>query len=838
MFNNALKGALLAGCALLPLADRAAQAGDALGRLPVLSQAEQLPAGFEEHFFDVPLAVRVEVDGQLLGEALAVVSRNETIRLLSFTDTPAGALSQTQRDLWAQALATDTSLGTCVSQCPNGLVAIHYQLEDSQVFILTQDAERTASPPRYHSLPQAGSYGLLLQNQLNLAGGSDSEKAGRYYLEGSASLGDWSQTITAQLAKTGEMGAPLYHSINELYTQRELQGAFLRLGYFTPDALGLYRLPRQFGGSPDTTVGVMYGSSDSLAVETASASLYPVYVTPSRSGVVEIYRDGVLINSQVVQAGLQTLDTRKLPSGIYPVQIRLVEDGAVTSTSEDVIYKPTHWRHPEQRWRYNVYAGRNARLVNNWDDDYQQRPTFGSLLNYLIHPRVVVGLSAQRIVDKNQYGTSLDWSLSDRASVHANLYQTTRHGTGMDVQGIYHYGSGSLAFNHNRSWLDTRRDYEYFNGVALRRRNPFNGRTQSTSLSLNQRLGLDSSLSARVAHSAGNVEGVAVDVSWLRNGKLFGSDVSWRLSVFDRPGTLITGSRRNRGLEVGLNMALGGPGKHISASLGTRTGPDGSRDLNGSLGYQRQFEDGLLRGYSANLTADRYGAGVSGQAYLQTEQLNGDLYAQRYAYNGALSGGMNLASTLALGEGKLAASGHYYGNQAAMIVDVESDVPGLALRADDLTGGHSGQLKPGRNLIPVGAYKQGAVQFDFAGEDAIAAHIEPPLSAYHLNKGAVRYQQVRVFKTVSVLGRLLDAQGRPMRGARIQNHASSGVTEADGFFVLEMSESTPTLEISHAGQPACTITLDPSQHKRENDVLLVADLTCRPGAPAVAQQAR
>ena len=33
----------------------------------LLAQAKGLPVDFEEHFFDVPLAVQVEVDQQLLG---------------------------------------------------------------------------------------------------------------------------------------------------------------------------------------------------------------------------------------------------------------------------------------------------------------------------------------------------------------------------------------------------------------------------------------------------------------------------------------------------------------------------------------------------------------------------------------------------------------------------------------------------------------------------------------------------------------------------------------------------------------------------------------------------
>ena len=83
-----------------------------------------------------------------------------------------------------------------------------------------------------------------------------------------------------------------------------------------------------------------------------------------------------------------------------------------------------------------------------------------------------------------------------------------------------------------------------------------------------------------------------------------------------------------------------------------------------------------------------------------------------------------------------------------------------------------------------------------------------------------------MLKTLSVLGRLVDPQGRPLGGAHILNHASSSVSEADGFFVLEMSESSPTLHVRHRGQPACSVVLEPTKHKRENNVLVVPDIVC------------
>ena len=809
--------------------------------LGVLSQAEYLPDGFQEHFFDVPLAVRIDVNTQLLGDALVILGRDESIRLLSFTDTQDSTLPEAQRAEWLELLSRPVPLGSCTKSCANGLVALHYNLQESQLSILTDDAERKGAEAQYHTLPEGGSAGLIVNNQLNLArgGGSEASTAARYNVQASSSIGNWTQVASAELARTGEPGAPTYHSLNQLYGQREFAGNFFRLGYFTPDALGVYRRPRNFGGSPDTTLGFMYGTSDSLAVNNSSPSTYPIYVTPSRQGLVEVYRDGVLIYSQAVTSGLQTLDTRRFPGGIYPVQVRLIEDGQVTSSTEEVIYKPNNWRNADQPWRYSVFGGKRRQLFNNWGDGvlYDQGLTYGALVNYLVHPRVILGADAQRVAQKMQYGSSIDWSLSDRISLYSNVYQTAGYGTGIDVQARYQYQGGSALFSHSRSWLDTRNDIDYLDTVAIRPKTRYNGRTQSTSLALTRRLSTSSSLTGRVSHSSGNTNGTGVDLSWLRSSKLFGSDVNWQVSLFDRPSTISTGSRRNRGIDLSLNLALGKPGGNLSASIGSRTSRDGERELNGSVGYNKTLNGDFFKSYSTSLTGDSYGVGLSGTTQFETRLLNGDAYAQRSSYNGELSGGLNLSSTLAFGAGTVAASGNFYGNDGAMIVDLDSDIDNLILRADDMSGSYGAELKPGRNIVPVGAYKSGTVHFDFSGNDAHAAAIQPSQTRYHLNKGGVIYQQVRVLKTLSVLGRIVDPQGRPMAGAHILNHASSGVTEADGFFVLEMSESSPSLEINHRGQPACSVVLNPAEHKRENNVLLVSDIVCHPTSVRVAKGA-
>lgn len=794
----------------------------------LLAQAKGLPADFEEHFFDVPLAVRVELDQQPLGEAMVVLSRDDRITLLEFTDTSENRYGPAEREKWAAYLKPGVPLGTCTGSCPDQVLAVHYNLENSLVSILTENAERDLETKRYFAQPEGGSSGLMVRNQLNLNGGQEQDLGGRFGLEASGSLGNWSQTFNMQMARLGGPDDKLYHAVHELYTQRELQGSFLRMGYFTPNSEGLTRQPRTFGTSPDTAVGVMYGSSDSLAINTPMPSVYPIYVTANRQGSVEIYRDGLLINTQSVPAGLQTLDTRPLAGGIYEVEVRLIEDGQITSTTRELVYKPNNWRNLDERWRYNLFAGEESKLLSNWDQQASGSATAGASVNYLMHPRVIVGASARQIREKMQFGTSIDWTLANQLSLYANVYQTQDHGTGLDLQSLYNYGAGSLVISHNRSWLDTTNIYDTLpDGTRVRQRNVFVGETSNSSLALNHRISSKTSINARVSHSEGNTEGVGLDLGWNQRTVLFGSDANWRLSVFDRPGSYSSGDARNRGVDLSINIALGAPGQQITGSIGSRTDRDGGRDNNASIGWRKNLKDHVLQNVSVTALTDTYGVGVSSLANFRTDAINGDGFIQRSSFNGNYTGGLNMDSTLVVGGQQMVLTSQHEMRGAGLIVDVESDIDDIALRADDYSGG-SAALRPGRNFIPITAYQNSSVSFDFEGNAVPAATIEPARTRYHLNKGGVEYRKIRVMKTLTVLGRLVDAQGMPLKGHHVINHASRGVTEVDGFFSMEMNAGSPTLEVRQGNQLLCQFRLDASRHRNENNVLMIGDLRCTP----------
>nr|WP_225422600.1 TcfC E-set like domain-containing protein [Pseudomonas huaxiensis] len=773
-----------------------------------------MPKGFDEHFFDVPLAVRVDLDGRLLGEALVVLSRDERVQLLSFTDSRDSQEPEILRQAWAVALGNGLALGNCERACPRDLLALHYDLLDSRLSILTRGAE-SSGQATYHRLPEQGSRGLILRNQLNLSRDGE-QTVGRYALQGQSSIGNWTTLAEARFDRSGGRYGEARQNVDQLYAERIHEDRFFRLGYFTPDVQGLSRQPISLGNTPETTLGVMFGSSDSLAVNNGSASVTPIYVTPNRQGQVEIYRNGQLIQTQPVAPGLQVLDTRGLPGGIYEVEVRLIEDGQVTSQSNEFVYKPNNWSNTDSPWRYNLYAGQRQELLGNEDESTYSGLSAGVIANYLLHPRVVTGLSAQRVDEYMQYGSSLDWQVLDRLQLLGNVFRTDGLGNGYDLRGIYHYGNGSLIFSHSSTALGPR-PADRGDVAASRRR-------EQTSLSLNHRLSREYTANLRLSQDSGSNAGTAMDLGLSYFGKLWESNANWRVSLFDRPGTGSSGDRRSRGINFSVSTSLGSSDRRLSASLGTRTSRDGGQERNAALTYQYLPEQGSVRSIAGTLNLDRYGTGLSADTQFENSALNGDAFIQRSSFNQDLSAGLNLDSTLAVGGDHLGFSGQYLPYNAGLIVDVETDVPDLLLSASDSEGGSS-VLRPGRNVVPVSAYKSGHVQLDFqSGYDASAV-IQPPTLAYHLNRGGVAYETLRVMRTVTVIGRLLDDHGKPLRGAMLINHASRGVSEADGLFVVEISEATPTLEVLYKGRQLCVLHVSP-QGPREDGVLLAGDQQC------------
>lgn len=802
--------------ALLTAAAPVAATPVSLAGLSLSEQAGNIPAEFRNHFFNAPLAARIELDGVYLGDALLQLSREERVQLLRFTDIGDSPLQPELRERWRAQLGQGIALGRCDADCGE-LRETYFDLTQSTLFLVTGQDRRVNTNNGFHDA--ASGTGVLIGQRANLVHDADGDVSGTYYMDMRGSLGSWTALASMQLARSGEDGGQMDHYVQNLYAQREMAGQFARVGYFMPDSAGLIRQPRTRGNRNDAVLGVMLGSSDTLRVSRGGASLYPIYVTANRPGLAEIYRDGALIHTQPVQAGLHPLDTASLPGGIYAVEVRVVEDGQVTTRSNEMVYKPSRWSNPDQRWRYNAYAGQTRNLWRNPNDTRDDGTAAGVMVNYLLHPRAMAGLSVQHTEGESYLGASLDWELGTHASVYGNLYHSAHQGSGGDAQLLLHGKRGSLVLGYSDVWSAPTTEPD---------RDPAQ-RQRSFSASGNLRLDTRSQLTARVSHSQSDTSGTSYDLGFNRSQVLFGTDAQLRLGAFNRPLATATGSNtRDRGVELGLTVALGRDRTSVSGSLGSRTSVTGGRDLYGTVNVQHQFEDGAaMRSASGSVTADSHGLALSGGAVFDGRYLRGDVYAQQSTRQSGLTAGLNLESTLVLGGQGAVLTGESAAAfaEAGMIVEVESDLPDLRLQAYDSQGAGA-TLRPGRNFVPVTAYKPGSVQLSFAGNNDAGAVIDTPVVGYRLNRGGVAYAQVKVMQTMTVFGRLVDAQGQPLSGVEVANHAGRTFSEPNGYFSLELSARTPTLAISRGDTALCQLQVVPDNDSAPDQPVLVGDLRC------------
>ncbi|WP_421309159.1 TcfC E-set like domain-containing protein [Aeromonas veronii] len=770
----------------------------------LLQQARQLPEGFAEHFFGVPLMVRVTVDGRLLGDGEVLLGQDNSVQLLSLVDVQESEFDEGARERWLSKLGSHLPLGECGRACPEGIVGLQYSLEESQLSVLTGQVEPGARDQRFMALPKE-SKGVLVQNQLNLVQGT--QRNGHYNLQLEGSWGQWTPFMEGDA--TWQEGGPTDLGMAQVYGERLHEANFYRLGFFFPSAQGLVRQPNYYSGATPTVLGVMWGSSDLLRRERGVPSLAPIQVAPARPGMVEIYRDGNLIQSQPVVSGLQALDTRSLPGGIYEVELRLLEDGQETRRWREMIYKPSNWQTPEEPWRFNLFAGRQTRWLVRQGDSDLEGASGGVAVNHLLLPSLVVGAGSQYVDRQAQHVLSLDWEATSQLHGFASLNQSVGMGWGYDLQGIYWHGNSSLVASHSRN---------------LRKQGEASA---VSSLSLQQSLEKWGSLGLYVSHQSGRGNGA--DVGWHYSDRLWGRWVTWGVTLFDRPGSESTAQQRDRGSTLSLTINLGGDDRQLSLGLGSNTSRSGGAQRSAYLNYQQDVDWGPLRQVSVGSTHDSHGTGLSGYGRFAAPWLGGDLFAQHSSYNEQVTGGINLESVVALGrEGELALGSREMGsmgNEAAMILDINTDDEAARIRVSDDLGSVQ-TLGPGRHLVSVPALQSGALQLEMADHEGTPLTIKPSVLPYHLNRGGVGYGQVNAVSTVTVIGRLLNTQGTPMKGAVVVNHVGRTISEIDGFFAVEMSRMNSNLHVEHQGGQQCNLALDMKMIESENDTVLLGDVIC------------
>jgi hypothetical protein len=128
-------------------------------------QAADLPEDFVEHFFNVPLAIRVVVQGKYLGDAMAVLSARDAVTLLHFTANYDSPWPDSMRARILDMLRTPQTLGICVHvRCPTHWRRLTFDRSSSTLDIVTVDAMAAQPEERHAEVPTSGS-GMIVWPQ-------------------------------------------------------------------------------------------------------------------------------------------------------------------------------------------------------------------------------------------------------------------------------------------------------------------------------------------------------------------------------------------------------------------------------------------------------------------------------------------------------------------------------------------------------------------------------------------------------------------------------------------------------------------------------------------------
>lgn len=77
-----------------------------------------------------------------------------SVQLLKLIDVSESDLDERQQQLWIAQLNQKHKLGLCPKGCQGGILAIEYNLENSQLSILTANIEKQPSSSHYYALPE------------------------------------------------------------------------------------------------------------------------------------------------------------------------------------------------------------------------------------------------------------------------------------------------------------------------------------------------------------------------------------------------------------------------------------------------------------------------------------------------------------------------------------------------------------------------------------------------------------------------------------------------------------------------------------------------------------
>jgi len=559
--------------------------------------------------------------------------------------------------------------------------------------------------------------------------------------------------------------------------------------------------------------GVEYRSSNNSRTDYRYNQGSPLEINMPVRGRVEIYRDGRLIASELLEAGNRLLDTSSMPGGAYEVEIRTFDENGRPLIQQREFFTKDSQLPPPGEWRWAIQAGKPARLI-------QSELLPDQLDTYFVQAGV-----ARRLFDDTglfvNLGASGDQQLAELGGrwigEYLEMSPSLVHGSdgrsGHRFHALVKTPLFSLSLMETRLGKGTGTDTEYnLLGSGYRQRNAaLTGPLLGGHLSLRY--------SERDHSLAIESPEFALDTQYTDSNHL--ATLEYRRDFF-----------RNRHWHGDLTLAhseAGGQGlttatfefrfrdDHWNHSARLRGDRGREDEQNTRAGFRSSWRDGDLwaaevhQQFSSEVAADEYTFGSSTRIAGRRGLLSSTLNYRHGETGGSTLNYLGSFSTNFMTDGGAFAWGGERALSSAVLVDIAGgEDQQFEILVDGVRRGYASG--GGRSVVNLPSFRSYDIQLRPLAEGFYDyREIQDTVTLYPGNVAAAEY---KIQPVILVLGRLV-RDGKPVAHRKISIGEYSAVTDEFGVFQMEMHGDPKFLRAPEVQWGGCLVPL-PEQSTGEH----------------------
>ena len=529
-----------------------------------------------------------------------------------------------------------------------------------------------------------------------------------------------------------------------------------------------------------------------------------------RRSFVSIYRDGRLYSSRAYEAGNQLIDTRDLPEGAYTITLRIQEaDGS--TREEQRFFAKNQEIPPADRPVYYAQAGvmRAVAFNDNTIPKLSDKPiiTIGTVRR--MTDTIGMGIGVTGINDRAASESGIYW-LRDTTQLRFTALVSTQGDVGFNSNLIYNREKLTASVDARQLSVHTLPELDY---------QPLFSDIKQVSGTIAYALQPDVTLGGRVNYSAQKNTPSSMTIGpyaywriWQRGESSLEFNADFARTNNRNQGDLLLRFTHRFGPNYGMTGSAGG-------GYGTNAGTLGN--IRGW--YERTTPDEYLQ-IGAGASRDRRNNILSTDADWRNKvgQLRGSVQ-QAFGESGSSLG---YGGNFAIGAAQIANHLHVGGSQndqSAIVVSTKGDAK--TKMTVFVNGTPRSTVRVGQQqVIYLSPYHSYNIRI--APEKPGLYHYNGNDRRVTLYPGNVVHQEWQVDHFYVVLAQIIDAQGRPLPEAILQESRDQVTTDLSGNLQAELPRNQ-ALHFIKADQTTCRVQL-PAQIAPINGALIYPDpLICQ-----------